>query len=348
MGSIYNFFHKLFSRDLGIDLGTATTLVYVKGEGIVLSEPSVVAIEKGHKKPKAVGLEAKKMLGRTPSNIVAIRPMRDGVIADFEVTQAMLSYFIQRVHNNRRFVRPRIIVAVPSGITEVEKRAVKESALQAGAREVYLIEEPMAGAIGAGLPVTEPYGSMILDIGGGTTEAAVISLGGIVVSKSIRIAGDAMDAAISSHIKRKYNLMIGERTSEDIKINIGSADKLPEELSMTIKGRDLVSGLPKTIEVTSEEIREALQEPVNNIIESVKSLLERTPPELAADIMERGITMVGGGSLLRGFDRLLSSETGLQVKISEEPQKAVVMGTGMALDSIEYFSKDEDFRPFFA
>ena len=341
--SFFGLFSYLFSMDLGIDLGTATTLVYLKGAGIVLCEPSVVAIDRVTNKPLAFGAEAKKMLGRTPANIVAIRPMKDGVIADFEVTQEMLRYFIKAVRR-RRMAHPRVIISVPSGITEVEKRAVRESAQQAGAREVYLIEEPMAAAIGAGMPVTEPRGNMIIDIGGGTTEVAVISLGGIVVSKSVRVAGDEMDAAIVQHIKRKYNLLIGDRTAEDIKIKIGSADVLPEELRMTIKGRDLVAGLPRTLDISSEEIREALTEPVQIIIEAVKSTLEKTPPELAADISDEGIVMAGGGSQLRGLDSLIHMETGLPVRLCDSPETAIVLGTGQALESMELLSKLESLK----
>lgn len=327
--------------DIGIDLGTATTLVYVRGVGIVLCEPSVVAIDRNNaNRPLAVGAEAKRMLGRTPANIVAIRPMKDGVIADFEVTQEMLRYFIRKVRSEqRKLAHPRVVVSVPSGITEVEKRAVRESAEQAGAREVRLIEEPMAAAIGAGLPVTEPSGSMIIDIGGGTTEVAVISMGGIVVSKSVRVAGDEMDLAIIQHIKRKYNLMVGDRTAEDIKIKIGSADVLPEEKTYTIKGRDLVAGLPRTIQISSEEVREALSEPVNTIVDAVKSCLERTPPELAADIMDSGIVMAGGGSQLQGLDTLLHAETGLPVRLADNPETAIVLGTGKVLESLELLSR---------
>lgn len=328
-------FKGLFSRDLGIDLGTANTLVYVKGEGIVLCEPSVVAIVKGTNQVLAVGSEAKNMLGRTPGNIVAIRPMKDGVIADFEVTEAMLRYFINKVHNRTRMVNPRIMVCVPSGITSVERRAVKDSAISAGAREVMLIEEPMAAAIGAGLPVAEASGNMIVDIGGGTTEVAVISLSGIVVKQSIRVAGDELDEAITSHIKRTYNLMIGERTSEQIKIGIGSAKKLGEERNIDIKGRDLINGLPKTVKIISEEIRECLQEPISSIVEAVREALENTPPELSADIMERGIMLAGGGSLLRGLDQLISDETGLPVHVAEDPLTCVAMGTGKALDEMD-------------
>jgi len=338
-------FRKLFSMDIGIDLGTATTLVYVRGVGIVLCEPSVVAIDRTTNKPLAVGTEAKRMLGRTPANIVAIRPMKDGVIADFEVTQEMLRYFIRRVRTEqRKFAHPRVVVSVPSGITEVEKRAVRESAQQAGASEVHLIEEPMAAAIGAGLPVTEPSGSMIIDVGGGTTEVAVISLGGIVVSKSVRVAGDEMDNAIIQHIKRRYNLMVGERTAEDMKIKIGSADVLPEEKTYTIKGRDLIAGLPRTVQVSSEEIREALAEPINTIVDAVKNTLERTPPELAADIMDGGIVMAGGGSQLQGLDTLLHAETGLPVRLADNPETAIVLGTGKVLESIELLGRLDGMR----
>lgn len=337
---VLNFLYSFFSTDIGIDLGTATTLVYVKGEGIVLCEPSVVAIEKNNNAVLAVGTEAKRMLGRTPGNIVAIRPMKDGVIADFDITQMMLKYFINKAHGNKRwFFHPRIVISVPSGITEVERRAVRESAHQAGAREVYLIEEPMAAAIGAGLPVTEPSGSMVIDIGGGTSEVAVISLGGIVICEAVRVAGDEMDEAIIQHIKRKYNLMIGERTAEEIKIKIGSACELPEEKRMMIKGRDLVAGLPRTIEITSEEIREALMEPVLTIVNVVKSALERTPPELAADLVDSGIVMAGGGSQLRGLDKILQKETGLPVRIAENPETAIVLGTGRMLESLEMLKR---------
>ncbi len=339
------FLSSIFATDMGIDLGTATTLVFVKGEGIVLREPSVVAVRRGTNSVLRVGAEAKEMLGRTPGDIVAIRPMKDGVIADFEVTNEMLRYFIRKVHSGRVMLRkPRIVVCVPSGITEVEKRAVRESAYQAGARDVSLIEEPMAAAIGAGLPVADPSGSMILDIGGGTSEVAVISLGGIVVSKSVRVAGDEMDNAIVQHIKRKYNLMIGERTAEQIKIQIGSADRLDEEKTMQIKGRDLVAGLPRELEITSEEIRESLAEPVAQIVNAVKTTLERTPPELAADIMDRGIMMAGGGSLLRGLNTLLMSETGLPVAIAQEPETCVVLGTGASLDHSEFLFAKENHR----
>ncbi|MDI6785004.1 MAG: rod shape-determining protein [bacterium] len=333
---MFNFIYGLFSNDIGIDLGTANTLIYVRGQGIVLSEPSVVAIQRGNNLPLAVGAEAKRMLGRTPGDIVAIRPLKDGVIADFELTNVMLRHFITKVHNRKKFVRPRIVIGVPSGITEVEKRAVRDSAIQAGAREVYLIEEPMAAAIGAGLPVQEPAGNMIIDIGGGTTEVAVISLGGIVVSRSVRVAGDEMDDAIIQHIKRKYNLMIGERTAELIKIKIGSAVAQEEEQSLQIKGRDLVTGLPKVVEVTSQEVREALTEPISAIVEAVKTTLERTPPELSGDLMERGLVMAGGGSLLRGLDQLLSKETGLPVTLAPDPMTAVAIGTGKILEELQY------------
>jgi len=326
-----------FSNDLAIDLGTANTVVYARGQGIVVSEPSVVAVARdarGVDKVKAVGTKAKEMLGRTPGNIVAIRPMRDGVIADFEITEAMLRYFIERVHDRKRMVRPRIVIAVPSGITEVEKRAVRESAMSAGAREVYLIDEPMAAAIGAGLPITEPSGNMIIDIGGGTTEVAVISLSGIVYSNSTRVGGDKMDEAIINYVKRKYNLLIGERTAEVIKIEIGTAYPTEEIETMEIKGRDLVAGVPKTLELKSEEVRDALSEPVNAVVESVQIALERTPPELAADIVDKGIVLVGGGSLLRNLDVLLRETTGLPVMLAEDPLTAVAIGTGRTLEDI--------------
>jgi len=334
------FYDKLigmFSKDLAIDLGTANTLVYVKGKGIATSEPSVVAVHKdanGVKKVLAVGNEAKKMLGRTPGSIVAIRPMKDGVIADFEITEAMLRYFIHKVHGRRRFVGSRIVICVPSGITQVEKRAVKESAEYAGAREVYLIEEPMAAAIGAGLPITEPTGNMIVDIGGGTTEVAVISLSGIVYSRSVRVGGDKLDESIVQYIKRKYNLLIGESTAEAIKIEIGTAHPKSESKTMEVKGRDLVAGIPKTLEVTAEEIKEAMSEPVNAIVEAVRVALERTPPELAAEIVDRGIVLAGGGALLNGLDALLKQETGLPVTIADDPLSCVAIGSGKALDEL--------------
>ena len=331
-------FWGLLSNDLAIDLGTATTLVYVRGQGIVVNEPSVVAIRKDHlgaKKILAVGNEAKKMLGRTPANIVAIRPIKDGVIADFEVTEAMLSYFIKVVHKRKSFVRPRVIVSVPSGITPVEKRAVRESAELAGAREIYLIEEPMAAAIGAGLPVSEPIGNMIVDIGGGTTEVAVISLSGIVYSQSVRVAGDKMDEAIVQYVKRKYNMLIGERTAELIKITIGTAYPEKEIKTVDIKGRDLVTGIPKTLEISSEEVMQAIAEPVNAILNAVKIALERTPPELASDIVDRGIVLAGGGALLKNLDKLLREETGLPIIVAESPLTAVVLGAGKALEELD-------------
>jgi len=336
--SVNNIF-GYFSNDMGIDLGTATTLVYVKNQGIVLCEPSVVAIQKGTNNVLAVGEEAKRMLGRTPGSIVAIRPMKDGVIADFEITEAMLRYFINKVHNRRILVRPRMVIAIPSGITEVEKRAVRDSAMHAGAREVFLVEEPIAAAIGVGLPIQEPAGNMIIDIGGGTTEMAVISLAGVVFSKSIRIGGDELDDAIVQHLKKSYNLMIGERTAEDIKIRIGSAYSLNEELTMEVKGRDLVAGLPKMVVVSSGEIREALFEPIAQIVEAVRVTLERTPPELSADLIERGLILAGGGSLLKGIDRLLQEETGLPVHIAEDPMTAVCLGTGKVLSELHYLKK---------
>src|SRR5512147_2550142 len=335
---IFDWLYGLFSNDLAIDLGTATTLIYVKGKGIVSCEPSVVAVQRdarGDKRVLAVGREAKEMLGRTPGNIQAIRPLRDGVIADFEITEAMLRYFIARAHNRRRLVKPRIIICVPFGITEVEKRAVKESAESAGAREVYLIEEPMAAAIGAGLPVSEPSGNMIVDIGGGTSEVAVISLSGIVYAQSVRVGGDKMDDAVAQFIKRKYNLLIGERTAETVKIQIGTAYPEKEVKTMEIKGRDLVAGNPKVLQVNSEEIREALAEPVDSIVEAVKTTLERTPPELAADIVDKGIVLAGGGSLLRNLDVLLREETGLPVMVCDDPISAVVMGAGKVLDELD-------------
>ena len=341
MFNIFRHLPNLFSHDMAVDLGTANTLVYVKGQGIVLSEPSVVAINKDTGLPRAVGNEAKSMIGRTPGNIVAIRPMKDGVIADFEVTEAMLRYFIQKVHNRRRLAYPRVAVSVPSGITAVERRAVVESTMQAGATKVYIIEEPMAAAIGAGLPVQEPQGCMIVDIGGGTTEVAVISLGGIVFAKSVRVAGDEMDTAIIQHLKRTYNMMVGERTAEEIKIAIGSAYALKEELQMQVKGRDQVMGLPRTIDITSEEIREALREPVAAIVEAVRVTLERTPPELSADIVDRGVVLAGGGALLRGLDQLIAKETGLHVTVAEDPLGAVVLGGGRFLEELKHTKPEE-------
>jgi rod shape-determining protein MreB len=330
----------MFSTDLAIDLGTANTLVYVKGKGIVVSEPSVVAVRKdGHGGGRilAVGKEAQRMLGRTPGSIVAIRPMKEGVIADFDICEAMLRYFIQKVHNRRRLVRPRVIVGVPSGITQVEKRAVRESAEQAGAREVYLIEEPMAAAIGVGLPVTEPSGNMIVDIGGGTTEVAVISLAGIVYSQSVRVAGDKMDESIVTYIKRKFNLLIGERTAELVKITLGTAypDADNSNPTMEVKGRDLITGIPKNITVHADEIRESLREPINAIVQAVRVALERTPPELAADIVDKGMVLGGGGGLLKNLDVLLREETGLPVMVADDPLSCVALGAGMALDEIE-------------
>ncbi|XXX92132.1 rod shape-determining protein [Sorangium sp. So ce145] len=335
---MFDWLYGLFSNDLAIDLGTATTLIYVKGKGIVSCEPSVVAVQRdarGGKKVLAVGREAKEMLGRTPGNIQAVRPLRDGVIADFEITEAMLRYFIARAHNRRTLVKPRIIICVPFGITEVEKRAVKESAEGAGAREVYLIEEPMAAAIGAGLPITEPSGNMVVDIGGGTTEVAVISLAGIVYSQSVRVGGDKMDESIMAYMKRKYNMAIGEQTAERIKITIGNAYPLEQQLTMEVKGRDMVAGIPKTVIVNSDEIRDSLSEPTNAIVDAVLIALERTPPELAADIVDKGIVLTGGGSLLKNLDVLLREETGLPVMVCDDPISAVVLGSGKALDHLE-------------
>ena len=335
---IFDYFIGMFSNDLAIDLGTANTLVYVKGRGIVFSEPSVVAVQKdvrGIKRVLAVGKEAKMMVGKTPGNIVAIRPMREGVIADFEVTREMLRYFIRKAHNRKTLVRPRIIICIPYGITEVEKRAVKESAISASAREVYLIEELMAAAIGAGLPITEPSGNMIVDIGGGTTEVAVISLAGLVHCQSVRVAGDKMDIAIMQYLKRKYNLLVGESTAERIKMTIGTAYPTDEVMTMAVKGRDLVAGIPKTIEVNSDEIHEALIEPINTIVNAVRVALERTPPELAADIVDKGIVLTGGGALLKHLDILLREETGLPITIADDPLAAVVLGTGKALDELD-------------
>lgn len=337
MFSPFNFLFGWLSNDLAIDLGTANTVLYVKGKGIVLREPSVVAVRQDSSGSKvlAVGQEAKQMLGKTPGNITAIRPIKDGVIADFEVTEAMLRYFIKKVHNRKTLVHPRIMISVPSGITQVEKRAVKESAESAGAREVYLIEEPMAAAIGANLPITEPTANMVVDIGGGTTEVAVISLAGIVYAKSVRVAGDKMDEAILQYIKRKHNLAIGERTAEMIKTNIGNV--LPEEPyeTMDIKGRDLVSGVPKTLTISADEIQSAISEQVDVIIEAVKVALEVTPPELAADIVDQGIVLTGGGALLKNLDKALREETGMPIIVTEDPLSSVVLGSGKALDNID-------------
>ncbi len=332
---VFNVIWGMFSNDLSIDLGTANTLVYQKGKGVVMDEPSVVAVHKDTNRVLAVGKEAKNMLGRTPGSIIAIRPMRDGVIANFEITEAMLRYFIQKVHNRKTLVRPRIIISVPSGITQVEKRAVRDSAQSAGAREVYLVEEPMAAAIGAGMPIQEPSGNMVVDIGGGTTEVAVISLSGIVYAKSIRIAGDEMDESIVNYVKRKYNLLIGERTAEQIKIEIGSAFPLETKQTIEVKGRDLVAGIPRTQAISDDEIREAMLEPVNAIVDTIKIALERTPPELAADIVDKGIVLAGGGALLRGLDALIREETGLPITIAEDPLTCVARGTGMVLDELD-------------
>lgn len=327
-------FFGFLSNDIGIDLGTANTLVFVKEKGVVLSEPSVVAVYNSSKKVRAVGVEAKDMLGRTPGNITAIRPMKDGVIADFEITEAMLRYFIGKVSKNPKLIPPRVVIAVPSGITEVERRAVKESAIHAGAREVLLIQEPMAAAIGVGLPIEDPTANMIVDIGGGTTEIAIISLAGIVYSRSIRVGGDQMDTAITNYMKRAYNLLIGERTAEEIKIKIGSAYPLETELTLDVRGRDAVAGLPKTITITSQEIREALEETFNAIVESVRAALERCPPELSADLVDRGIVLAGGGALVRGLDTLISQTTGLPTFVADNPLLAVANGTGKVLENL--------------
>ena len=336
---IFDRFMGMISKDLGIDLGTANTLVCARGEGIILSEPSVVAVKKGTNQVlmdgEAVGERAKQMLGRTPGSIEAIRPMKNGVIADFEITEAMLSYFIRKAHGRSRFIRPRVIVAVPSGITTVEKRAVINSAERAGARDVRLIKEPMAAAIGVGLPVTEPKGSMIVDIGGGTCEIAIISLSDIVQSSSLRVAGDEMSEAIMKHMKEVYNLQIGEQTAERVKIELGSAYPLEEELTKDVRGRDTIAGLPRTVTIRSEEIREALSDPLSQIVKTIRSTLEKVPPELAADLLESGITLAGGGALLRGLDRMLARETGLPVRRSEDPLTAVARGTGVVLDQID-------------
>ncbi len=334
---MFSFIYNHLSRDIGVDLGTANTLVYVRGQGIVLQEPSVVATRRDEEgEPLAVGNEAKRMIGRTPGNIIATRPMRDGVIADFDTTQTMLRYFIGKATRRRPIIRPRVVVAVPSGVTEVEKRAVIDATLQAGAREAYLIEEPMAAAIGAGLPVHEPTGNMVVDVGGGTTEVAVISLGGIVTHQSIRIAGDEMDEALVSYVKREYSLLIGERTAEQVKIEIGSAVTTERDSeTMEIRGRDLVSGLPKTVPLTADEVRRAMAEPVSSILEAIRITLERTPPELASDIMDRGIVVTGGGAMLSGFEKLVSNETDMPVYLSDDPLLCVVHGTGKVLDELD-------------
>ena len=329
---IFDYLFGMLSHDMAIDLGTANTLVYVRGEGIVLREPSIVAVQKGTDHVLSVGSEAKAMLGRTPGSIVAIRPMREGVIADFEVTERMLRHFIKKVHQRRGLAKPRIVISTPSSVTEVERRAVRDSALQAGARDVFLIDEPMAAAIGAGLPIEDPTGNMIVDMGGGTTEVAVISLGGMVEFNSVRIAGQKLDESIANYVRRAYNVAIGERTSEDIKINIGSAFPLKQELKMEIKGRDLVTGLPRTMSITSQEVRGALEEPLQRIIDAVKATLEKTPPELSADIVERGIFLAGGTALLKNLDQRLREETGVPVNIAEDPLTCVVMGAGRVLD----------------
>ncbi len=337
---VFNALFGVFSKDLGIDLGTANTLVHVQGRGVVLSEPSVVAIDKRSKQVLAVGAEAKRMVGRTPANIVAIRPLKDGVIADFEIVEQMLRYFIGKVHTMFLLQpRPRVVVGIPSGVTEVEKRAVHDAAIRAGAREAFLIEEPMAAAIGSGLPITEPTGSMIVDIGGGTTEVAVISLEGIVVSRSVRTAGDEIDEAILQYARREHSLAIGERTAEETKIKIGSAYNTGNERTVELRGRDLITGLPKVVEVTSSDIREAIANPVNQIVEEVKVCVEETPPELVADIMESGITLAGGGALLEGLATRLTEETKMPVQVAEDPLTCVVRGTGKALEEIDILRK---------
>lgn len=335
-------FFSGFIKDMGVDLGTANTLVYIKGKGIVAREPSVVAIDRDTKQVLAVGEEAKKMIGRTPGNIIAIRPLKDGVIANFDVTKSMLKYFIRKATKRRTFFQPRVVVCVPSGVTEVEKKAVEDAAVHAGARDAYLIEEPMAAAIGAGLPVHDATGSLIVDIGGGTTEVAVISLGGIVTSRSIRLGGDELDESIVAYIKREYSLMIGERTAEEIKIRIGTADKDGEEKKMDIRGRDMISGLPKTLEISSREVYEAMREPIFNIIDAIKSTLEKTPPELSSDVMEFGIMLTGGGALLGSLDKLIIDETGMPVHIADDPLDCVAIGTGKALDSIDVLKKSSN------
>ena len=332
-------FGSFFSNDVGVDLGTANTLVYVKGEGIVVNEPSIVALDRDRRKLVAVGAEAREMMGRTPENIVTVRPLKDGVIADFDVAEEMLRYFIRRAQRNRFLVRPRVVVCVPSGITEVEKRAVRDAAERAGAREVFLVAEPMAAAIGVGLPVNEPVGSMVIDIGGGTSEIAVISLSGVVTHVSERVGGDEMDQAIVRFMKKAHNLLIGERMAEQIKVQIGSAYPLEKELEMPVKGRDLIANIPKTVVVRSEEVREALQEPVNIIVNATRMALERTPPELSSDILDRGVIMTGGGSLLKGLDRRLREETGLPVSVMDDPLTCVARGAGKILENIEEYRK---------
>jgi rod shape-determining protein MreB len=336
---MFNYLFGLFSNDMGMDLGTASVLVYIKDQNIVLREPSVVAMDRETKQILAIGSEAKRMLGKTPANIIAVRPLRNGVIANFEATERMVRYFITKVHNRKSLLHPRLVIGVPSGITEVERRAVRESAEQAGAREVHLIEEPMAAAIGAGIPIQEPEGNMIVDIGGGTTEVAVISLGGMVVAKSLAIAGDEIDEAIVQYFRRKYNLLIGENMAEDVKMKIGSVFQLPEELSMEVKGRDQVTGLPRTVKVTSEEIRSAVSEPVKSIIEVIKNTLEETPAEIAADLVDRGIVLAGGGALLRGLPELLAQETELPITVAEEPITCVARGTGRYMEELDNIQK---------
>lgn len=337
---MFNYLFGLFSNDMGMDLGTSNTLVTIKGQGIILREPSVVAIDRDTHKILAIGVEAKRMLGKTPANMIAVRPLRNGVIADFEVTEQMIRYFIKKVHNRRSLLHPRIVIGIPSCITEVEKRAVRESAEQAGAREIYLIEEPMAAAIGANIPINEPAGNMIADIGGGTTEVAVISLGGMVVSKSIDVAGDELDEAIMQYFRRKYNLIIGETTAENVKIKVGSVFPIPDEQTMEVKGRDQVTGLPKTVNISSEEIRQALSEPIKSIVELIKHTLEETPAELAADLVDRGIVLAGGGALLKGLADLLAQETELPVHIADDPLSCVVHGTGKYLDELDVIRKN--------
>ncbi|MDR0977635.1 MAG: rod shape-determining protein [Endomicrobium sp.] len=338
---MFNYIFGLFSNDMGIDLGTASVLVYIKGKNIVLREPSVVAMDRDTKRVLSIGIEAKKMLGKTPANIIAVRPLKNGVIADFDATEKMIRYFIKKVHNKKALLYPRVVIGVPSGITEVERRAVKESAEQAGAREVHLIDEPMAAAIGAGIPIQDPEGSMIVDIGGGTTEVAVVSLGGMVVAKSLEVAGDKMDEAIVQYFRRKYNLSIGENTAESVKIKIGSVFALEQELTMDVKGRDLLTGLPKTVSICSEEVRTALADPIKKIVETVKSVLEETPPELSADLVDRGIILSGGGSLVRGLSELISQETELPVNLADDPLTCVARGTGAYLEELDNIKKSK-------